>query len=104
MSRSVWKPKFIDPFLLRQCYALTKLPLNKRPVLQIFSRASVILPDFVGLKVMVHSGMRFTSITINSTMVGHRFGEFSYPKRMGITIHRTGRDSAVNSKVKKKKY
>jgi small subunit ribosomal protein S19 len=102
MSRSLFKPVFVSPLLLRQLYTILKLTPEKRPVLQIFSRSSTILPDFVGLKVMIHNGMRFTTIVINKLMINHKFGEFAYCKRMGVKIHRVLKSSDKKAKSKTK--
>ena len=98
--RSCWKPKYISPFLLRQFFTILRMPVNKRPVLRVFSRGSVILPDFLGVKVMVHNGVRFSTFVINKLMVGHKFGEFAFTKRMGIGIHKPLK-SAAGKSIKK---
>jgi len=103
MTRAHWKSFYIDAPLLRQFFAILKKPSNLRPVLPVYSRASTILPDFVGLKVMIHNGIRFTTITINKLMVGRKFGEFAYPKRMGMSIHKVSKIAGVKSKIKKSK-
>ena len=37
----------------------------------------IILPDMIGLNVLVHNGKEFVSFTIRPEMVGHYLGEFS---------------------------
>lgn len=39
-------------------------------------RDMVILPEMVGLTLLVHSGKEFTSIDIRPEMIGHYIGEF----------------------------
>ncbi len=41
-------------------------------------REAVIVPQWVGLKFGIHNGKEFQMFTIESTMVGHRLGEFAY--------------------------
>ncbi len=53
---------------------------------QIWSRRSVILPEFVGLNFQVHNGMKFIPITVTEDMIGHRFGEFSTTRK--LTVHK----------------
>lgn len=39
-------------------------------------RDMVILPEMVGLMLLVHSGKEFTSVEIKPDMIGHYLGEF----------------------------
>jgi small subunit ribosomal protein S19 len=39
-------------------------------------RDMVILPEMVGLSLLIHSGKEFTSVEIQPAMVGHYLGEF----------------------------
>lgn len=73
MSRSVKKGPFVDPKLLKK---VAKLSKTREPI-QTWSRASVIIPDFVGQTFMVHNGRTFTKVYVTENMVGHRLGEFS---------------------------
>ena len=43
----------------------------------IWSRASSILPQFVGKTFLIHNGKKFIPITVSEDMVGHKFGEFA---------------------------
>lgn len=75
MSRSVKKGPFISPKLLKKVEAQNQKG-TKDPI-QTWSRASVILPDFVGHTLMVHNGRTFLKVYVTEDMVGHRLGEFS---------------------------
>ena len=72
MKRSKWKGPFISLNLLKN--------LNKKQK-NIFERNSTILPQFIGLRVKIYNGKRFTSIKITEKMVGHKFGEFSLTRQ-----------------------
>ena len=48
-----------------------------RTVIRTWSRASTIMPDFVGLTIGVHDGRRHVPILITENMVGHKLGEFA---------------------------
>jgi small subunit ribosomal protein S19 len=39
-------------------------------------RDMVIIPEMVGLNLLVHSGKEFTSVEIKPEMIGHYLGEF----------------------------
>lgn len=72
MSRSKWKGLYIDPNIKKNF----KL-LKKKKSLPTISRASTIIPKFIGLTFEVHTGKTFLEVSVLKEMVGHKFGEFS---------------------------
>lgn len=80
MSRARWKGPYIS-------YNVIKPLLNthsqevKKKVIKIWSRASTILPIFVGKKVQIYNGKRFVPKIISENMIGHKFGEFSFSRQ-----------------------
>ena len=50
---------------------------GKRQEIKTWKRASVIIPDFVGMTFAVHDGRKFVSVYVTENMVGHRLGEFA---------------------------
>jgi small subunit ribosomal protein S19 len=50
---------------------------NKKSVIKTYSRASMIIPDMVGLTIAVHNGKTFVPVFVTENMVGHKLGEFS---------------------------
>lgn len=46
-------------------------------VIKTHVRDMIILPEMVGLKVLVHNGRKFTLVEIKPEMIGHYLGEFS---------------------------
>jgi len=50
---------------------------GEKKVIKTYSRASMILPEFVGHTIAVHNGRKFIPVYITAEMVGHRLGEFS---------------------------
>ena len=50
---------------------------NSREVIKTWSRASMIMPDMLGLTIAVHDGRRHVPVFITENMVGHKLGEFS---------------------------
>jgi len=75
MSRSVWKGPFVDGYLLKKLEKAKKS--GKNQVIQIWSRRSTIIPDFVGTTFGVYNGKKFIPVLVTEEMVGHKFGEFS---------------------------
>jgi small subunit ribosomal protein S19 len=50
---------------------------NEKKVVKTWSRASTILPNFVGHTVAVHDGRKHVPVYITEDMVGHKLGEFA---------------------------
>lgn len=75
MSRSIKKGPFVDAKLQKKVAKLVKS--GGRDPIQTWSRASVIIPDFVGHTFLVHNGRAFLKVYVTEDMVGHRLGEFA---------------------------
>jgi small subunit ribosomal protein S19 len=50
---------------------------GERKVIRTWSRASVIVPEFLGHNFEVYNGKRWFPVFVTEDLVGHRFGEFS---------------------------
>lgn len=74
MPRSLKKGPFVDARLLSKVKAL---PPGNRGPLRTWSRASMIVPEMVGIVFEVHNGRGFTTVRATEEMVGHRLGEFA---------------------------
>ncbi|OGD54792.1 30S ribosomal protein S19 [Candidatus Bathyarchaeota archaeon RBG_13_38_9] len=46
-------------------------------VLKTHCRDMIVLPEMVGLRILVHNGKEFSAVDIKAEMVGHFFGEFA---------------------------
>ena len=75
MPRSLKKPPFVDVRLLEK--VAKHKTKGDTGAIKTWSRASTIIPDFVGLKFAVHNGKAHIEILIKEEMVGHKLGEFS---------------------------
>jgi small subunit ribosomal protein S19 len=75
MARSVKKGPFIAHHLAKKVAGLNER--NEKKVVKTWSRASTILPDFVGHTFAVHNGNKFVPVYVTENMVGHRLGEFA---------------------------
>ena len=75
MSRSIKKGPFVDPKLAKKVEAARRS--SSRVVIRTWSRASMIMPDMIGLTIAVHDGRRHVPVFITENMVGHRLGEFA---------------------------
>jgi len=75
MPRSLHKGPYIDAVLSKK---VAKVKASgKREAIKTYSRACMIVPDFVGLTIAVHDGRKFASIFVTENMVGHKLGEFA---------------------------
>ena len=79
MARSVKKGAYVHESLTKRVAAMNSR--NEKRVVKTWSRASTVLPDFVGHTFLVHNGKEFNSVFVTENMVGHKLGEFS-PTRM----------------------
>jgi small subunit ribosomal protein S19 len=102
MCRSLWKSYFCDINLLKIVYFIVKNNLQKKIVIDVWSRSSTILPYFLGLTFRIHNGTKFHYLTIKQEMFFCKFGEFSYTKRIGMSIHDI-KKSKKNKKLLSKK-
>lgn len=75
MSRSSKKGPFVAYHLLEKVNRLNDAR-SKEPV-KTWSRASTIVPDFVGHTFLVHNGRLHVRVFVTEDMVGHKLGEFA---------------------------
>ncbi|KAI0270652.1 hypothetical protein BC834DRAFT_819072 [Gloeopeniophorella convolvens] len=74
-GRSAWKGPFFVAFPnIRDALA------NNTPI-KTQARACTILPNFVGLRFLVHNGKDYVPVNVTQDMVGHKLGEFSHTKK-----------------------
>ena len=79
MARSVKKGPFVQDALVKKVE--TQNAAGSKKVIKTWSRASTVLPDFVGHTFAVHNGNKFVPVYVTENMVGHKLGEFS-PTRL----------------------
>ena len=79
MGRSVKKGPFVQEALSKKVDALNSK--SEKRVIKTWSRASTVLPEFVGHTFAVHNGNKFIPVYVTENMVGHKLGEFA-PTRL----------------------
>ena len=79
MARSLKKGPFVQTRLVERVAAMNAK--NEKKVIKTWSRASTVLPDFVGHTFAVHNGNKFVPVYVSENMVGHKLGEFA-PTRL----------------------
>ena len=75
MPRSLKK----GPYVFFKLYekVLKSKESKRKQVIKTWSRASMIVPEFVGETIAVHNGKTFVPVYVTENMVGHKLGEFS---------------------------
>ena len=79
MPRSLKKGPFVEEKLLEKVDKVRRL--GTRVAIKTWSRASTIIPDFVGLTFAVYDGRKHIPVFVTENMVGHKLGEFA-PSRI----------------------
>jgi small subunit ribosomal protein S19 len=79
MARSIKKGPFIQESLMKKVTGMNAR--SEKKVIKTWSRASTVLPDFVGHTFAVHNGNKFIPVYVTENMVGHKLGEFA-PTRL----------------------
>jgi small subunit ribosomal protein S19 len=75
MSRSSKKGPSIDNRLVKKI--IKAKSSGNRDAIKTWSRACMIIPDFIGMTIHVHNGRKFVPVYVSEGMIGHRLGEFS---------------------------
>lgn len=76
MPRSLKKGPFVHYSILEKVAKMKTAGTNA--VIKTWSRATTILPEFVGLTFAVHNGKAFPEVLITEDKVGHKLGEFVF--------------------------
>jgi len=79
MARSIKKGPFVHKSLTDKVEGMNSR--NEKRVIKTWSRASTVLPEFVGHTFAVHNGNKFIPVYVTENMVGHKLGEFA-PTRL----------------------
>ncbi|HIB12135.1 MAG: 30S ribosomal protein S19 [Chloroflexi bacterium] len=91
MSRSIKKGPYVHPKLAKKVEAVQRS--GAKTVIRTWSRASMIMPEMVGLTFGVHDGRRHIPVFVTENMVGHRLGEFSPTRTYRGHVSRSERSS-----------
>ena len=64
--------------LLEEIKEAKKAPeKGKKIIIKTHCRDMIILPEMIGLTLLVHNGKEFSSVEIKPEMIGHYLGEFA---------------------------
>jgi small subunit ribosomal protein S19 len=93
MSRSIKKGPYVQDKLMKKVSAVQES--GTQTVIRTWSRASMIMPDMLGLTIGVHDGRRHIPVFITENIVGHRLGEFAPTRTYRGHVSRSERTSRV---------
>ena len=83
----------MDPKLAKKVERARRI--SEKTVIKTWSRASMIMPDMIGLTIAVHDGRRHVPIYITENMVGHRLGEFAPTRTFRGHVAKSDRTSSI---------
>ncbi len=75
MARSIKKGPYVFHKLIDKVNKANES--SKKGVIKTWSRASMIIPNMVGLTIAVHNGKSFIPVFVTENMVGHKLGAFA---------------------------
>lgn len=75
MARSSKKGLYVHEKLMKKVEQAQGSGSQK--VIRTWSRASMIIPEMIGMTFAVYNGKRFIPVYVSEHMVGHKLGEFS---------------------------
>jgi len=75
MGRRATKPPFIEYKLYKR--VMEAFNSGKKTTIRTWSRASTIIPEMIGMTILVYNGRKFIPVYITEQMVGHKLGEFA---------------------------
>ena len=81
MSRSTKKGYFVQDALMKKITALNEA--NDKKIVQTWSRASTIYPEFVGHTIAVYDGRKHVPVYVTEDMIGHKLGDFAPTRKFG---------------------
>ena len=64
---------YINKSLLKKIVSNSK---NESFSFKVWARSTIIIKDFVGLKLRIYNGREFIPLSIIPDMIGHKLGEF----------------------------
>nr|AAS46754.1 mitochondrial ribosome small subunit component RPS19 [Pleurotus djamor] len=80
-GRSAWKGPYFVAFPNLRDAVQNHVPIKTQ------ARSCTILPNFVGIRFMVHNGKDYVPVLVTQDMVGHKLGEFSHTKKRFVYRH-----------------
>lgn len=84
IKNKTFKINHVSPSTWRKIFLIHDNEVFKPKKKIIFDRHSTIPSMFIGSRVRIYAGYRFHSRIINRWMVGYKFGEFSWTRKLAL--------------------
>ena len=75
---------YCSPFVWKKIFLFKQSFVFKGTKRNLFNRASIVPHAFVNLPVKIYSGKRWHIRLINPWMVGYKFGEFTWNRKLAL--------------------
>lgn len=75
MGRALKKGPYVAASLLKKVEQA--VAENSKKPIKTWSRASMIIPNMIGITIAVHNGRAFVPVFVTEDMVGYKLGEFA---------------------------
>lgn len=75
MARSSKKGLYVHEKLMKKVEQAQSTGSQK--IIRTWARASMVIPEMIGMTFAVYNGKRFIPVYVSEHMVGHKLGEFS---------------------------
>jgi len=78
------KIQFCSPYMWKKIFLFKKSFVFKMIERKIFNRSSIIPSAFLNLTVKIHAGKRWHIRLVNRWMIGFKFGEFTWNRKIAL--------------------
>ena len=99
---SIYKKKFIHPFIWKKIFLITYDLLLRKNIKYIVTKSSFIPYLLTKKKYFIWKGNRWQGVWITPWAVGHKFGEFIWTRRLAIYKAKQKRKKLMKKNKKKK--
>lgn len=83
-SSKSFKINHVAPATWRKIFLICNNDVFRPKKKIIFDRHSTVPSIFIGAKVRIYAGRRFHTRIVNRWMVGYKFGEFSWTRKLAL--------------------
>ena len=78
------KPYYTSPTILRKLFLIFDNEIHLSTEKLVIDRRSIIPKTFTKFKVKIYSGKSYHKREVNRWMIGFKFGEFSWTRKMAL--------------------
>lgn len=83
-SKATYKLNYMHPTTCRKLFLICQSVVYKNKPKRVKDRSSFIPWVFLRMMVHIYNGRRFTKKRVRSWLVGYRFGEFTWNRKMAV--------------------